>query len=78
MRKEFMVKVLFFGDFLLTDAFLYQAEAGPGWNPFRDPSLADLVRDHDLVVGSLDCSMGENANPIAGERIILKTDRVVI
>jgi hypothetical protein len=65
MKRGYIFKVLFFGNFLLTDAFQQRALVEPGWNPFQDPSLADLVRDHDLVVGSLDCSTRENANPIA-------------
>lgn len=51
------VRVLFLGDILLNDALAMCAKRDPTWTLFGDPGVRQLISGHDLVVGSLDCSL---------------------
>ena len=75
---ERTIKLLFLGDFLLSGQFVQQAQTDPGWNPFTDPTLAALIQRHDIVVGSLDCTLVGKGRTIEGDRIILKTDSLAL
>jgi poly-gamma-glutamate capsule biosynthesis protein CapA/YwtB (metallophosphatase superfamily) len=69
----FMARILFLGDLLLAGDFLEKPGADPDYTPFADPLLQALIREHDLVIASLDCSLSGGSEPIAGDRIILET-----
>lgn len=67
------VKILFLGDFLLSDQYLELSNFSTNWSPFTDTKLRELVLSHDAVAGSLDCTLGHAEERILGDRIILKT-----
>ena len=61
------------GDLLLSDRFLELSRTSTYWQPFDDSALKDLVRQHDLVIASLDCAVSNPPTLINGDRIIVET-----
>jgi hypothetical protein len=72
------VRLLLFGDFLLSDGFPRHTEGDNAWNPFADARLMSLVTAHDIIVGSLDCTMAGSTAAPETNGIVLKTGKAAL